>query len=44
MQFGADVDQHSDQSGSPLNVACSNQRLSTAKKLLQLGEEVLSTL
>ncbi|XP_008326745.1 ankyrin repeat and SOCS box protein 9-like [Cynoglossus semilaevis] len=40
VQFGADVDQHSDQSGSPLNVACSNQSLSTAKKLLQLGASV----
>lgn len=37
-QYGADVDQHVDQSGLPLHVACSNQHLSTVKKLLQLGK------
>ncbi|CAN9497690.1 unnamed protein product [Ophioblennius macclurei] len=40
VRSGADVDQHIDQLGSPLQVACSNQRLSAAKKLLQLGASV----
>uniref|UniRef100_A0A3B4TFT1 Ankyrin repeat and SOCS box containing 5b n=1 Tax=Seriola dumerili TaxID=41447 RepID=A0A3B4TFT1_SERDU len=34
VQYGADVDQYIDQSGSPLQVACSNQHLSTVRKLL----------
>ncbi|XP_068185584.1 ankyrin repeat and SOCS box protein 9-like isoform X1 [Antennarius striatus] len=37
VQHGADVDQYINQSGVPLHVACSNQHLSTVKKLLQLG-------
>ncbi|XP_029967274.1 ankyrin repeat and SOCS box protein 9-like [Salarias fasciatus] len=37
---GADVDQHIDTLGSPLQVACSNQRLGAVKKLLQLGASV----
>uniref|UniRef100_A0A3Q1B6F3 Ankyrin repeat and SOCS box containing 9 n=1 Tax=Amphiprion ocellaris TaxID=80972 RepID=A0A3Q1B6F3_AMPOC len=36
VQYGADVDQHIDKVGSPLQVACNNQHLSTVKKLLQL--------
>ncbi|XP_023864974.2 ankyrin repeat and SOCS box protein 9-like [Salvelinus sp. IW2-2015] len=39
----ADVDQHTDQSGSPLYTACTNQHLSTVKKLLQLGASVNSS-
>lgn len=42
VQFGADVDQHIDQSGTPLNIACKNQQLSTVRKLLQLGASVNS--
>ncbi|XP_028248770.1 ankyrin repeat and SOCS box protein 9-like [Parambassis ranga] len=40
VQYGADVDQHIDALGSPLRVACSNQHISTVKKLLQLGANV----
>ncbi|KAM4558174.1 ankyrin repeat and SOCS box protein 9-like [Odontesthes bonariensis] len=40
VQYGADVDQHIDELGSPLHAACSNQRLNTARKLLQLGASV----
>lgn len=42
VQFGADVDQHIDQSGTPLNIACKNQQLSTVRQLLQLGANVNS--
>lgn len=42
VQFGADVDQHIDQSGSPLNIACKHQQHSTVRKLLQLGANVNS--
>lgn len=42
VQFGADVDQHIDQSGSPINIACKHQQLSTVRKLLQLGANVNS--
>lgn len=38
VRHGADVDQVIEQQGSPLHVACSNQHLSTVKKLLELGE------
>lgn len=41
VQYGADVDVVIDQQGSPLHVACSNQHLSTVKKLLELGENIL---
>ncbi|PWA31461.1 hypothetical protein CCH79_00002700 [Gambusia affinis] len=34
-----DVDQDIDSLGSPLHVACSNQQLSSVKKLLQLGAD-----
>uniref|UniRef100_UPI0037E97ACB ankyrin repeat and SOCS box protein 9-like n=1 Tax=Semicossyphus pulcher TaxID=241346 RepID=UPI0037E97ACB len=40
VQHGADVDQNIDQSGSPLHVACSNQRVGAVRKLLQLGAAV----
>ncbi|XP_041856774.1 ankyrin repeat and SOCS box protein 9-like isoform X2 [Melanotaenia boesemani] len=40
VQYGADVDQHLDSLGSPLQVACSNQQLNTVRKLLQLGASV----
>lgn len=40
VQHGADVDQVIDRQGSPLHVACSNQHLSTVKKLLELGENI----
>uniref|UniRef100_A0A8K9UR98 SOCS box domain-containing protein n=1 Tax=Oncorhynchus mykiss TaxID=8022 RepID=A0A8K9UR98_ONCMY len=43
VHHGADVDQHTDQSGSPLYTACTNQHLSTVKKLLQLGASVNSS-
>uniref|UniRef100_A0A3P8U9N1 Uncharacterized protein n=1 Tax=Amphiprion percula TaxID=161767 RepID=A0A3P8U9N1_AMPPE len=43
VQYGADVDQHIDKVGSPLQVACNNQHLSTVKKLLQLGACVSRT-
>uniref|UniRef100_H3D8W9 Uncharacterized protein n=1 Tax=Tetraodon nigroviridis TaxID=99883 RepID=H3D8W9_TETNG len=43
VQYGADVDQVMDQQGSPLHVACSNQHLSTVKKLLELGACVNSS-
>ncbi|XP_061735093.1 ankyrin repeat and SOCS box protein 9-like isoform X1 [Nerophis ophidion] len=36
-EHGADLDHTIDQSGAPLHVACSNQQLTTIKKLLQLG-------
>ncbi|KAL6100911.1 asb9 [Pungitius sinensis] len=42
VERGADVDQHIAQCGSPLSVACSNQRLSSVRKLLQLGASVNS--
>lgn len=42
VEFGADVDQHIDQSGSPLNIACKHQQLSSVRKLLQLGANVNS--
>ncbi|XP_008273857.1 ankyrin repeat and SOCS box protein 9 isoform X2 [Stegastes partitus] len=42
VQYGADVDQHIDNLGSPLHVACTNQHLSTVKKLLLLGASVNS--
>lgn len=38
VRHGADVDQVIEQQGSPLHAACSNQHLSTVKKLLELGE------
>ncbi|XP_017278089.1 ankyrin repeat and SOCS box protein 9-like isoform X1 [Kryptolebias marmoratus] len=37
VRSGVDVDQHVDALGSPLQVACVNQQLSTVQKLLQLG-------
>ncbi|CAG5865666.1 unnamed protein product [Menidia menidia] len=37
VRHGADVDQHVEHLGSPLHVACSNRRLDTVRKLLQLG-------
>uniref|UniRef100_A0A3P9MXK9 SOCS box domain-containing protein n=1 Tax=Poecilia reticulata TaxID=8081 RepID=A0A3P9MXK9_POERE len=40
VQCRADVDQDIDSLGSPLHVACSNQQLSSVKKLLQLGADV----
>lgn len=39
VQYGADVDQHVDELGTPLQIACSNQHLSTVRKLLQLGKK-----
>ncbi|XP_032424457.1 ankyrin repeat and SOCS box protein 9-like [Xiphophorus hellerii] len=39
VQYRADVDQDIDSLGSPLHVACSNQQLSSVKKLLQLGAD-----
>ncbi|RVE57904.1 hypothetical protein OJAV_G00204010 [Oryzias javanicus] len=38
VQRGADVDQNIDGVGTPLQVACSNQHLSSVEKLLQLGQ------
>ncbi|XP_056897286.1 ankyrin repeat and SOCS box protein 9-like [Takifugu flavidus] len=43
VRHGADVDQVIEQQGSPLHVACSNQHLSTVKKLLELGACVNSS-
>ncbi|CAB1328844.1 unnamed protein product [Coregonus sp. 'balchen'] len=43
VHHGADVNQHTDQSGSPLYTACTNQHLSTVKKLVQLGASVNSS-
>ncbi|KAM8855311.1 ankyrin repeat and SOCS box protein 9-like [Spinachia spinachia] len=40
VERGADVDQHVPRCGSPLSVACSHQRLSSVRKLLQLGAGV----
>uniref|UniRef100_A0A8C6WSF8 SOCS box domain-containing protein n=1 Tax=Neogobius melanostomus TaxID=47308 RepID=A0A8C6WSF8_9GOBI len=40
VQFGADVDQHIDHTGSPLNIASKHQQLSAVRKLLQLGANV----
>ncbi|KAM9710037.1 ankyrin repeat and SOCS box protein 9-like isoform 2-T2 [Menidia menidia] len=40
VRHGADVDQHVEHLGSPLHVACSNRRLDTVRKLLQLGARV----
>ncbi|XP_030614678.1 ankyrin repeat and SOCS box protein 9-like isoform X1 [Archocentrus centrarchus] len=40
VQYGTDVDQHIDKLGSPLQTACSNNHLSTARKLLQVGANV----
>ncbi|KAM9804802.1 LOW QUALITY PROTEIN: ankyrin repeat and SOCS box protein 9-like [Neosynchiropus ocellatus] len=37
VRHGADVDQRVHPAGTPLQVACSNQHLSAAEKLLQLG-------
>ncbi|KAJ0005597.1 hypothetical protein NQD34_015491 [Periophthalmus magnuspinnatus] len=42
VQFGADVDQHIDQTGSPLQIACRHQQPNTVRKLLQLGANVNS--
>ncbi|XP_028291051.1 ankyrin repeat and SOCS box protein 9-like isoform X2 [Gouania willdenowi] len=42
VQYGADLDQHIPSLGSPLHVACSNQRLKAVTKLLQLGASVNS--
>ncbi|XP_054887350.1 ankyrin repeat and SOCS box protein 9-like [Poeciliopsis prolifica] len=39
VEYRADVDQDIDSLGSPLHVACSNQQLSSVKKLLQLGAD-----
>ncbi|XP_054643350.1 ankyrin repeat and SOCS box protein 9-like [Dunckerocampus dactyliophorus] len=36
-EHGADLDHNVDDSGAPLHVACSNQQLTTVKKLLHLG-------
>uniref|UniRef100_A0A3B5KDB0 Uncharacterized protein n=1 Tax=Takifugu rubripes TaxID=31033 RepID=A0A3B5KDB0_TAKRU len=43
VRHGADVDQVIEQQGSPLHVACSNQHLSTVRKLLELGACVNSS-
>ncbi|XP_054471503.1 ankyrin repeat and SOCS box protein 9-like [Anoplopoma fimbria] len=43
VQHGADVDQYIAQLGFPLHVACSNQHLSSVRKLLQLGASVNSS-
>ncbi|KAJ8350691.1 hypothetical protein SKAU_G00258210 [Synaphobranchus kaupii] len=42
VQQGADVDRWSEYLGTPLYTACTNQHLSTVKKLLQLGASVNS--
>nr|XP_057938265.1 ankyrin repeat and SOCS box protein 9-like [Doryrhamphus excisus] len=36
-EHGADLDYNIDQSGAPLHVACSNQQMTTVRKLLHLG-------
>ncbi|XP_030642446.1 ankyrin repeat and SOCS box protein 9-like [Chanos chanos] len=40
VRYGADIDQSSDQSGTPLFTACANQQLTTVRKLLDAGANV----